>query len=100
MLVGGILGGMMGQRWHTKLERAALADAAERDAERSYRDERTVRDEPAVTRREAAPPRRQGRAAAGGAARAPGGDLAGRRVAGSSGRLRPRRSLLGRPRQL
>jgi hypothetical protein len=67
MFVGGILGGMLGSRWHTKLERRAIdereseleerrrADVEkERDRLRDERD--ATRRETAVERRPAAPP--------------------------------------------
>lgn len=48
MFLGGILGGMMGARWHTKLERRV---AEEQVSERDLRDGRVVEDERAAEER-------------------------------------------------
>jgi hypothetical protein len=67
MFVGGILGGMLGSRWHTKLERRAIDERESQIEERRradvekerdrLRDERdAARRETAVERRPAAPP--------------------------------------------
>jgi hypothetical protein len=67
MFVGGILGGMLGSRWHTKLERRAIDERESELEERRRADVETERDqlrderdaarrETAVERRPAAPP--------------------------------------------
>jgi hypothetical protein len=67
MFVGGILGGMLGSRWHTKLERRAIDERESQLEERRRADVETERDqlrderdaarrETVVERRPAAPP--------------------------------------------